>query len=139
MKIDISHIAKLANLPLSSTEKAKFEKQLGETLEYIEGLNEIETKNTEPTSQVTGLENITREDIAKTITFPKEALSNSKSTHNGFLSESNINRMKLNNLNIKEARKGLENKDFSSLDLTKACLDQIKKLEGETERFCHHY
>ncbi|MEK7501963.1 MAG: Asp-tRNA(Asn)/Glu-tRNA(Gln) amidotransferase subunit GatC [Patescibacteria group bacterium] len=84
MKIDISHIAKLANLPLSSTEKAKFEKQLGETLEYIEGLNEIETKNTEPTSQVTGLENITREDIAKPSLSQKEALSNSKSTHNGF-------------------------------------------------------
>ena len=43
--------------------------------------------------------------------------------------------MKLNNLNIKEARKGLENKDFSSLDLTKACLDQIKKLEGKLNAF----
>ncbi len=84
MKIDVSHIAKLANLPLSSTEKAKLEKQLEETLEYVEGLNEVETKNTEPTSQVTGLENVTRDDIAKPSLSQNDALSNSKSIQNGF-------------------------------------------------------
>lgn len=84
MKIDVSHIAKLANLPLSSTEKAKFKNQLEETLEYIEELNEVKTKNTEPTSQVTGLENITREDTAGTSLSQNDALSNAKSTHNGF-------------------------------------------------------
>ncbi len=84
MKIDVSHIAKLANLPLSSTEKTKFKKQLEETLEYVEGLNEVETKNIEPTSQVTGLENITREDTAKPSLSQNEALSNARSKHNGF-------------------------------------------------------
>lgn len=84
MKIDVSHIAKLANLPLSPAEKEKLEKQLEETLEYVEGLNEVETKNTEPTSQVTGLENITREDIAKPSLSQNDALLNSKSKHNGF-------------------------------------------------------
>lgn len=84
MKIDVSHIAKLANLPLSSTEKAKFKNQLEETLEYIEGLNEVETKNTEPTSQVTGLENIMREDAAGPSLSQNDALSNAKSKHNGF-------------------------------------------------------
>lgn len=84
MKIDVSHIAKLANLPLSPAEKTKFEKQLGETLEYVEGLNEVKTKNTEPTSQVTGLENITREDTTKPSLSQNEALSNTRSKHNGF-------------------------------------------------------
>ncbi len=43
--------------------------------------------------------------------------------------------MKLNNLNVKQARIGLKKKDFSSLELTKACLDQIKKSEGELNAF----
>ena len=83
MKIDVSHIAKLANLPLSSTEKTKFEKQLEETLEHVENLNEVEVRNIEPTSQVTGLENVTREDIANPSLSQTDALANSKSNHNG--------------------------------------------------------
>jgi len=35
--------------------------------------------------------------------------------------------MKLNQLTIKEARDGLKRKKFSSVELTKACLEQIKK------------
>lgn len=35
--------------------------------------------------------------------------------------------MKLNELTIKEAIEGLKSKEFSSVELTKACLDQIKK------------
>lgn len=84
MKIDVSHIAKLANLPLSSNEKTKFEKQLDETVEYVEELNKVDTKDTEPTSQVTGLENVTRDDTTKPSLSQDEALSNAKSKHNGF-------------------------------------------------------
>ena len=43
--------------------------------------------------------------------------------------------MKLNSLNIKQAKEGLKKKDFSSVELTKACLDQIKKLEGKLNAF----
>ncbi len=86
MKIDVSHIAKLANLPLSPTEKTKFEKQLEETLEHVENLNEVEVRNIEPTSQVTGLENVTREDIETGCEITQEeALSNAKSTNKGFI------------------------------------------------------
>jgi len=84
MKIDINHVAKLANLPLNSSEKEKFEKQLSETLTYVNKLNSIDTKNIEPTSQVTGLENVVREDEAKPALTQAEALSNTKSQHNGF-------------------------------------------------------
>lgn len=84
MKINVTHVAKLANLPLTPEEKKKFEKQLSETLEYVEKLNEIDTKNVEPTSQVTGLENVTREDEARPSLTQEEALQNAKSKHNGF-------------------------------------------------------
>ncbi|MCL5434946.1 MAG: Asp-tRNA(Asn)/Glu-tRNA(Gln) amidotransferase subunit GatA [Patescibacteria group bacterium] len=43
--------------------------------------------------------------------------------------------MKLNSLNIKEANEGLKKKSFSSVELTKACLDQIRKLEGKLNAF----
>lgn len=84
MRINISHIAKLANLPLSQSEKNKLEKQLEETIKYIQNLNEVNTKNIEPTSQVTGLENVTREDEIKPSLSQEEALKNAKLTYNGF-------------------------------------------------------
>ncbi|OGH13393.1 MAG: hypothetical protein A3H50_02380 [Candidatus Levybacteria bacterium RIFCSPLOWO2_02_FULL_37_10] len=83
MKINVKHVAKLANLPLSQEEEKKFEKQLSSILEYVEQLNSVDTKNFEITSQITGLENITREDKTSISLFQEEALSNSKSNHNG--------------------------------------------------------
>lgn len=84
VKVDINHLAKLASLPLTNEEKKKFEKQLGETLEYVKRLEEINTKNVEPTSQVTGLENVVREDEASPSLSQEEVLVNAKSKHNGF-------------------------------------------------------
>ncbi len=83
MKINVKHTAKLANLPLSTREVKKFEGQLSETLRYIEGLNEINTDNVKPTDHVTGQENVLREDATTPSLSQKEALSNSKSKHNG--------------------------------------------------------
>lgn len=79
----MAHVAKLANLPLKPEEKEKFEKQLEETLSYVEKLNSIDTKGVEPTSQVTGLENVTREDKPSPSLSQDEALANTKSKHNG--------------------------------------------------------
>ena len=82
MKINVKHIAKLANLPLSEKEEKKFEKQLSEILKYVEQLNSVETKGVEITSQITGLENVTRSDITSQSLSQDEALSNTKSKHN---------------------------------------------------------
>lgn len=85
MKLDVTRIATLANLPLTDKEIKKFEKQLTETLSYIESLSEIDTNNVEPTSHVTGLENVTREDIAHPSLTQKQALANVKNQHGGFI------------------------------------------------------
>lgn len=84
MKIDVDHVAKLADLPLTGEEKKKFEGQLTEILDYIGKLNEVKTEGVEPTSQVTGLENVTREDQATPSLPQEEVLKNAKSVHNGF-------------------------------------------------------
>jgi len=85
VSLDIGHIAKLANIPVSASEKLTLAKQLQDTLTYIEKLEEIDTTNIEPTSQVTQLENVTREDIASPSLTQEEALQNAKSTKNGFI------------------------------------------------------
>ena len=43
--------------------------------------------------------------------------------------------MKLNKLTIIQASEGLRNKDFSSLELTRACLDEIKKTDDKIKSF----
>lgn len=83
MKIDIKHVAKLANLKLKPSDEQKFEKQLNEIVGYIEKLNEVDTKGVETTSQVTGLENVTREDKPAPSLTQEEVLSGAKSKHNG--------------------------------------------------------
>ncbi len=84
MKINVPHVAKLANLPLKEEEEKKFEKQLSDVLQYIEKLNEVNTDSVEPTSQVTGLENVFREDTSSSSLAKPVALSNAKAQQNGF-------------------------------------------------------
>lgn len=90
MKIDINHIAKLANLKLSLDEEAKFATQLSSVLDYINKLNELDTADVEPTSQVTGLENVMRKDKAAPSLSQQEALSQAKHTHNGMFAVKGI-------------------------------------------------
>ncbi len=80
---DIKRIAKLANLTLNDSELAKFPQQLSAILAYVEILKEVETKNIELTSQVTLLENASREDKVKESLSQEEALSGSQNIHKG--------------------------------------------------------
>lgn len=90
MQVNVPHVAKLASLPLKKEEVAKFQKQLSAILEYIKKLNEVETKNVEPASQVTGLENVTRKDETSPSLPQEEVLSNAKNKHNGFFKTKQI-------------------------------------------------
>lgn len=83
-QIDISYVAKLANLTLSTNEKKKFSTQLEEILDYIKQLSKVNTNKIEPISQITGLENVTREDVAAPSLTQEEALANAPRGHNGF-------------------------------------------------------
>jgi len=83
MKIDVLHIAKLANLPLKKGEIEKYEKQLSSILEYIEKLQKVNTDNVIATSQVTNLENVTRDDATTPSLSQDEALSNTNNKQNG--------------------------------------------------------
>ena len=82
-KKTVKHVALLANLKLSEKEIKKFQKQLSEILAYVDKLNELNTKGIEPTSQVTGLENVFREDEPKPSLSQKEVLSGAKNIEKG--------------------------------------------------------
>jgi aspartyl-tRNA(Asn)/glutamyl-tRNA(Gln) amidotransferase subunit C len=59
---EVKNIAKLARLELSDKEVEKFTTQLSDILNYVDQLQEVDTKSVEPMAQVTGLKNMTRED-----------------------------------------------------------------------------
>ncbi len=82
---DVQHVADLAKLQLSPEELLKFTDELAIIVEYIGQLNEVDTKNIEPTSQTTGLENIKREDEVKeeNLLTQNQALSGTEQTYNG--------------------------------------------------------
>ncbi len=60
---EVKKLARLAKLALSDDELTHYQSEIASILGYIEQLNEVDTTGVEPTSQVTGLENVTREDI----------------------------------------------------------------------------
>ncbi|MCX6807557.1 MAG: Asp-tRNA(Asn)/Glu-tRNA(Gln) amidotransferase subunit GatC [Patescibacteria group bacterium] len=59
---EIKKLALLARLEFTPGELKKFGSQLSNILDYVAQLSEVPTENVEPTSQVTGLENVLRED-----------------------------------------------------------------------------
>jgi aspartyl-tRNA(Asn)/glutamyl-tRNA(Gln) amidotransferase subunit C len=75
-KEEIEHIAVLARLSLSEEEKDLFGSQLSSILDYMEKLNELDTKGIEPTSHVLSLSNVMRDDISRPSIPKEDALMN---------------------------------------------------------------
>jgi aspartyl/glutamyl-tRNA(asn/gln) amidotransferase, C subunit len=59
---DIQHLASLSSLALADDEVDGLRQDLENIIGYIEQLGELDTAGVEPTYQVTGLENVWRED-----------------------------------------------------------------------------
>lgn len=85
-KSDVRHVATLASIKLTKREVEKFRKQLSKVISYVEELKKINTSKVEPTSQATGLENVTRKDEIKVddCLSIEEALSGTEDIHNNY-------------------------------------------------------
>lgn len=59
---EVEHIARLSKLELTDSEKTLYQEQLSNVLEYVDQLAEVNTDGVEPLANVTGLENIYRDD-----------------------------------------------------------------------------
>lgn len=83
---DVEHIAALAQIPVSDEEKKKFAAAFAETLEVVDQLRQVDVSKTSTTHQVTGLENVWREDVvdSKKMFTQEEALANAPHTHDGY-------------------------------------------------------
>jgi aspartyl-tRNA(Asn)/glutamyl-tRNA(Gln) amidotransferase subunit C len=78
-KIDISQVrtvAKLARLQLNDAEAAQFSHQLSAILDYIEKLNQLDTKDVEPLAHCLPVSNIFRSDIVVPSLGADKALAN---------------------------------------------------------------
>lgn len=90
-KEQVAHIAGLARLDLTDNETEKFATQLTDILQYVEMLNEVDTDQVEITTQITGLQNISREDQKQ----------DQKDPHHKELLECSPNPVELNQIQVK--------------------------------------
>ncbi len=84
-KQEVEHIAKLARLSLTEEEKEKYSRQLSDILAYVEQLQKVDTAQVEPTSQVTGLLNVMREDEIVDSEIEKELIDCAPEKIDGFV------------------------------------------------------
>jgi aspartyl-tRNA(Asn)/glutamyl-tRNA(Gln) amidotransferase subunit C len=62
---DILKLAQLARLDLSEAEISEYTAELSAILQYVEQLQAVDVDGLKPTNQVTGLTNVSRDDVAK--------------------------------------------------------------------------
>ena len=83
MEMDLSRAVKLARIELTPEEEQRLAPQLGEVLQYVEKLNELDVSDVEPTAHATPLSNVMREDEPRESLSQEEALRNAPKTANG--------------------------------------------------------
>lgn len=71
---DILKLAQLARLGLTESEVDEFSDELSAILQYVELLNDVDVSGLEPTSQVTGLANVTRADEVRSYGYESDDL-----------------------------------------------------------------
>ena len=82
---EVKRIAKLARIGLSDNEVAKMTSELGNILEFVEQLQKVDISHTEPTDQVTGLQDVWREDVVKPSPPREQLLANAPAQKDGYI------------------------------------------------------
>ena len=71
---EVQHLAQLSSLQLSNNEIDDLQVDISNILEYVEQLSKLDTSGVEPTYQVTGLQNVWRDDVVDDYGVGREAL-----------------------------------------------------------------
>lgn len=83
---DIEKVAKLSRIELSSKSKEKVAEEFGAILDFVEIIQKADTEVIEPTSQVTGLIDVWREDkITKSEIDPSDLISAAPDKMDGYV------------------------------------------------------
>ena len=81
----VKHVAALARLGITEEEAQKFSGQFSAIIEYFNMLNEVDTENVIPASDVANAENILREDEVKPSMSREEFLKNAPKSERGYV------------------------------------------------------
>jgi len=82
-QFDIKYIAHLARIALAPDEEKKLAAQLGNILNYVEKLKELDVAGVEPTAHAVPMVNVTRADEIRPSLPHDEALRNAPAQANG--------------------------------------------------------
>jgi aspartyl-tRNA(Asn)/glutamyl-tRNA(Gln) amidotransferase subunit C len=82
---EVERIAKLARIGLSPAETTQMSEELGRILEFVEQLQAVDIEGVEPTDQVTGLEDVWREDVVKPSPPRELLLANAPAQKDGYI------------------------------------------------------
>ena len=82
-ELDVAYVARLARLRLTEEETQLFQKQLGDVLEYVTKLGEVDVSGVEAAAHAIPLFNVFREDEARDCFTAEEALRNAPRQANG--------------------------------------------------------
>lgn len=81
---EVLHVAELAKLELSEEEVELYQVQLARILEHFRRLQELDTSDVEPMSQVLEARNVLRSDEPRPSLSPEQALANAVRRRDGF-------------------------------------------------------
>ncbi len=88
---DVEHVAKLARLELTDDEKEMFTHQLGDVLEHVERMNEVNTEGVEPMNHPIDFYNVMREDVKIYENTREELMQNAPDIEGEFFKVPKIN------------------------------------------------
>jgi aspartyl-tRNA(Asn)/glutamyl-tRNA(Gln) amidotransferase subunit C len=84
-RADVEHVADLARLHLTDDELDRMQTQLSRILDAIEALRDVDTSSVGPTASVIQLENVMRDDVARSGLTRDAALANAPLRDGPFL------------------------------------------------------
>jgi aspartyl-tRNA(Asn)/glutamyl-tRNA(Gln) amidotransferase subunit C len=81
----VKHVAYLVRLGISEEEAQKFSGQFSSIIDYFNMLNEVNTENVPPASDIANAENVLREDAVQPSMSREEFLKNAPRSERGYV------------------------------------------------------
>ncbi len=83
---EVERIAKLARIGVTPAEAKNLAGELDAIVDFVEQLQAVDIEGVEPTDQVTGLENVLRDDVVKRASQNRdELLANAPQVQDGYI------------------------------------------------------
>ena len=81
----VKHVATLVRLGISEEEAQTFSGQFSSIIDYFKMLNEVDTENVTPASDIANAENVLREDVVKPSMSHEEFIKNAPKSERGYI------------------------------------------------------